>query len=133
MHGSIRIIAFLLGLNGISLCGSAVAQQVNLLSCQGQFMGAQATLSGTRHFRTISAMGDGHVSFQGRIGAGGMVGEIAYEGYTHTSFPGFIRGPLGVIAVGVLDNTGGRMLIYEGGVPSMNAPKTLGEFVCQWQ
>ena len=39
-------------------------------------MGTQATLSGTRQLKTISAMGDGHVRFQGRIGAGGMVGEI---------------------------------------------------------
>ena len=58
---------------------------------------------------------------------------FAYEGYTHTAFSGFVRGPLGVIAVGVLDNTDGRMIIYEGGAPSMWAPKTLGEFVCSWQ
>ncbi len=123
---------FLLGLTGVGYCASAVAQ-VSLLNCQGHFMGAQATLSGTRQFKTISAMGDGHVRFQGRIGAGGMVGEIAYEGYTHTSLPGFIRGPLGEIAVGVLDNTDGRMIIYEGGAPSMWAPKTLGEFICDWR
>jgi hypothetical protein len=60
-------------------------------------------------------------------------GSIIYEGYTaNGAFSGSMEGPTGRIAIGVLDNTGGRMIIYEG-TPSLGPPNELGEFVCNWQ
>ena len=38
-----------------------------------------------------------------------------YEGYTATApFSGVITTPQGVLRIGVLDNTGGEFIIYEG-------------------
>jgi hypothetical protein len=62
-----------------------------------------------------------------------MQGSIAYEGYTATApFSGVISGPLGTAWIGVLDNTGGRMMIYDG-KPLLGAPQIFGEFVCSWR
>jgi hypothetical protein len=111
----------------------AAAQQQNRLDCQGAFLGAQAMLSGVRQFVPTSALGDGRVQFQGRITAAGMEGTIGYEGYTATApFSGVVQGPLGTMAIGVLDNTSGRMLIYEGKA-SLGRPRTVGEFICDWR
>ena len=118
---------------GLLVAGPAYAQQVNRLTCQGHFQGAQAMIVGLRQFTQTSAVGDGYVRFQGEIAAGGMTGRIAYEGYTATgAFEGFVSGPPGTIRIGVLDNTGGRMIIY-GGTASLGPPTTLGEFGCHWQ
>jgi len=117
----------------ICLCREAMAQQVNRLDCQGSLSGAPATISGDREFTPTSALGDGYVRFQGSIAAGGMQGSIVYEGYTATApFSGIIEGPLGRITIGVLDNTGGRMIIYDG-APSLGPPNELGEFACNWR
>jgi len=49
-----------------------------------------------------------------------------YEGDTATApFSGVITTPQGVLRIGVLDNTGGQFIIYEG-TPGLGAPKTLG-------
>jgi hypothetical protein len=117
----------------LCLSAAAMAQQVNRLDCQGWLSGSAAVISGMRQFTQTSALGDGYVRFQGSIAAAGMQGRIAYEGYTATApFEGLMVGPLGQMSIGVLDNTGGRMIIY-GGTPSLGAPNTLGEFVCNWQ
>ncbi len=118
---------------GLLVATPSHAQQTNRLACQGHFQGAQAMIVGLRQFAPTSAMGDGYVRFQGEIAAGGMTGRIIYEGYTATgSFDGYVSGPPGTIRIGVLDNTGGRMIIY-GGTASLGPPTTLGEFRCQWQ
>jgi hypothetical protein len=110
-----------------------MAQQANRLDCQGSLSGSPATISGDRQFTPTSELGDGYVRFQGSIAAAGMQGTLSYEGYTATApFSGTIDGPLGRIAVGVLDNTGGRMIIYSG-TPSLGPPNELGELVCSWQ
>jgi len=117
----------------LCLCSEAVAQEVNRLDCQGSLSGAPATISGDREFTPTSALGDGYVRFQGSVAAAGMQGSIVYEGYTATApFSGTIEGPPGRIAIGVLDNTGGKMIIYAG-APSLGPPNELGEFVCNWQ
>ena len=122
-----------MGAIGLLAAIPAHAQQTNRLTCQGHFQGAQATIVGLRQFAPTSAMGDGYVRFQGEIAAGGMTGRIAYEGYTATgAFSGYVSGPPGTIRIGVLDNTGGRMIIY-GGTASLGPPTTLGEFRCHWQ
>jgi hypothetical protein len=120
-------------LAGICFAGQAFAQQVNRLDCQGSLSGTPAAISGTREFTQTTAVGDGYVRFQGGVAAGGMEGSVTYEGYTATApFSGVMEGPLGRIAIGVLDNTGGRMIIYSG-TPSLGPPNELGEFVCNWQ
>jgi hypothetical protein len=111
----------------------ARAQQTHRLTCQGHFQGAQAMIAGLRQFTPTSAMGDGYVRFQGEIAVGNIQGRMAYEGYTATgSFAGQITAPQGSIRIGVLDNTGGRMIIY-GDQASLGPPTTLGEFYCQWR
>jgi len=73
------------------------------------------------------------VKFAGNVSAGGITGRIAYEGYTQTgAFEGVIVTPRGNLRIAVLDNTGGKMIIYSGR-PTLGAPQTLGEFVCRWQ
>ena len=90
-------------------------------------------LSGVRQFRPTSAPGDGYVQFVGKVQAGGMIGDIAWEGFTATApFQGMLVGPLGRQIIGVLDNTGGKMIIYDGKA-TLGPPRTLGEFLCDWQ
>lgn len=92
-----------------------------------------AVLAGVRVYSPYNALGDGYVKFVGQVSAGGIQGRIAYEGYTATApFTGVITSPQGVLRIGVLDNTGGEMIIYEG-TPRLGAPQTLGRFVCRWQ
>jgi hypothetical protein len=109
------------------------AQQSNRLTCQGTIRGVPAVLQGIRYFAPYNALDDGYVKFAGTISAGGISGRMSYEGYTRTApFGGVISSPIGVYRVSVLDNTGGRMIIYGGG-PSLGPPETVGTFVCDWQ
>jgi hypothetical protein len=92
-----------------------------------------ATLRGVRQYAPYNALGDGHVKFAGNVSAGGITGQILYGGYTRTApFDGVILTPEGSISIGVLDNTGGQMIIYSG-TPTLGPPQTIGRFVCQWQ
>lgn len=92
-----------------------------------------AVLAGVRQYAAYNALGDGYVKFQGAVSAGGITGRIAYEGYTATApFAGVITSPRGALRIGVLDNTGGKMIIYEG-TPRLGAPETIGQFVCNWR
>ncbi len=117
----------------ICVAAPAAAQQVNQLHCSGVFAGAPAEIVGIRKFAPYNALGDGQVQFRGTIAAAGMQGSIGYEGYTRTApFTGIVEGPLGTKTIGVLDNTGGRMLIYDG-TASLGPPRTLGEFACAWR
>jgi len=78
-------------------------------------------------------MPDGYVKFAGEVSAGGISGRITYEGYTRTApFEGVIVTPQGTLRIGVLDNTGGQMIIYEG-TPRIGPPDTIGRFACIWQ
>jgi hypothetical protein len=116
----------------------AHAQQVSQLSCQGVIANLPATLVGTRQFVPHNPLGDGYVRFVGSIRARGndgrlIDGRMTYEGYTRTApFPGVIESPLGVYRVGVLDNTAGRMIIYEGR-PTLGPPTIFGQFACDWR
>lgn len=111
----------------------ALAQQVNELDCRGQIYGYQATLRGVRAYQAYNAAGDGEVRFSGTISAANITGSIQYGGYTQVgAFEGYIQSPAGSVAIGVLDNTGGRMIIYDG-APSLGPPTEIGIFVCQWR
>lgn len=135
-----RRIAAISALALAALCAAAPAhaQQVSQLSCRGVIANLPATLVGTRHYVPHNAVGDGYVRFAGGIRARGndgrpIDGRITYEGYTRTApFPGVIESPLGVYRVGVLDNTAGRMIIYDGR-PNLGPPNIFGQFVCDWR
>ena len=109
----------------------AHAQSSSHLRCQGSLFGAPAMIEGVRLYRTYNALGDGEVQFNGTVAAHGMTGRIVYGGYTNAAFQGMMSGPLGAMTIAVLDNTGGRMLIYNGR-PTLKAPDTIGQFICAW-
>lgn len=114
-------------------CTQVCAQQISQLQCQGAMGNTPAVLSGVRQFARHNAMGDGYVKFVGTVTAGGISGRMTYEGHTRTApFQGVIITSQGPLRIGVLDNTGGQMIIY-GGAPSLGAPQTIGQFVCRWQ
>jgi hypothetical protein len=111
----------------------ALAQNNARLSCQGAMGDVPAVLSGVRQYAPYNALGDGYVKFVGTVSAGGISGRIMYEGYTQSApFGGVIETPQLQIRIGVLDNTGGQMIIYDG-VPSLGPPETIGRFVCTWK
>jgi hypothetical protein len=92
-----------------------------------------AVLSGGRQFVPYNALGDGYVKFVGTVSTGGISGRMMYEGGTQTApFGGVIVTPQLQLRIGVLDNTGGQMIIYDG-VPSLGPPETIGRFVCTWK
>lgn len=109
----------------------AHAQSSSHLRCQGSLFGAPAVIDGLRLSRAFTAMGDAEVQFNGTVAANGMTGRIVYGGYTNAAFQGMISGPLGAMRIAVLDNTGGRMLIYNGRF-TLKAPDTIGQFICAW-
>jgi hypothetical protein len=129
--GSLWPLLLAAGLTAL-LATPALAQQLNQLSCQGQIYGIQAVILGQRLFQPHNALGDGEVAFNGQIQAGNIAGTIEYGGYTSGAFDGFIQSSAGSVSIAVLDNTGGRMIIYEGGA-SLGAPTEIGVFVCDWQ
>lgn len=110
----------------------ALAQQVNRLDCRGRIYDIEGTISGERYYRPYNALGDGEVAFNGAITAGGIVGIIRYGGYTNAAFDGFIQSAAGFLKIAVLDNTGGRMIIYQGGT-FVGAPPEIGAFACDWR
>jgi hypothetical protein len=131
---AMRILKFSAYLSfALAICSfSAHAQQVAHLRCQGVLFGAQAVIDGTREYATYNALGDGQVRFAGTVAAGGLTGEMHYAGYTATEpFRGVMSGPRGAIEIGVLDNTGGRMIVYNGRA-TLGPPDAIGQFVCAW-
>src|SRR5687768_10100222 len=97
------------------LCGDVSAQEMAQLTCRGILGDYQAELSGARIYTPYNQLGDGYVRFEGTVKAGGIAGQIVYEGYTRTApFHGLISGPNGSISIVVLDNTGGALIIYSG-------------------
>ena len=113
-----------------SASSSAYAQDAEHWRCEGQLYGVPAVIDGMRLYSTYNAMGDAQVQFQGQVAAQGIVGEMQYAGYTRTApFQGVMSRALGTVQIGVLDNTGGRMIIYNGRA-TLGPPQTIGEFVC---
>ena len=121
------------GAVALGVCVEARAQQTNQLDCQGVMGDTAAVLSGVREYAPYNALGDAYVRFAGVVTAGGIQGRITYEGYTRTApFDGVIATGAGSFSVGVLDNSGGQMIIY-GGKPSLGPPDTIGRFTCGWR
>jgi hypothetical protein len=117
----------------LCLCSQVRAQQRAQLNCQGAMGDVPSVLAGVRIYSPYNALGDGYVKFAGQVSAGGIQGRIMYEGYTATApFSGVITTPQGVLRIGVLDNTGGEFIIYEG-TARIGAPQTLGRFMCRWE
>jgi hypothetical protein len=124
-------------LAAITAAAPAHAQQLSRLTCQGQISNMPAMLTGNRQFQQISAVGDGQVRFSGAIRARAadgrtIDGTIEYGGFTRLPpFEGVIVSPLGTTQIGVLDNTGGQMIIYSGKA-TLGPPAILGRFACNW-
>lgn len=130
-NGVVNCLAY--SLIALCLCAEARAQQTNQLDCQGVMGDTPAVLSGVRQYEPYNALGDGYVRFDGLVTAGGVQGRITYQGYTQTApFSGVIETAEQGLSIGVLDNTGGQMIIY-GGKPSLGAPDTIGRFTCSWR
>lgn len=127
-----RVAALVAAATAFLFAVPAHAQQVNRLDCKGSIYDIEGTISGERYYRPYNALGDGEVAFNGAIEAGGIVGIIRYGGYTNAAFDGFIQSAAGFLRISVLDNTGGRMIIYQGGA-SLGAPPEIGAFVCDWR
>lgn len=119
------------------LPGSALYSQTYVLSCQGQFLGNQATITGWRQYISYNALGaayvDGYVRFAGEMQIGQYRLPMTYEGYTNLApYHGSLWVDQQSYSFKILDNTEGRMIIYEGR-ERLTAPTTWGEFVCRWQ
>ena len=129
MKYRILLILTLVGLTS----AAAQAQQMHTLKCQGMIYGQQAVLEGRRAYMRASSSGDGDfVRFQGMIRSAQGTANFAYEGYVLTApFPGMIQMPQGSYWVKVLDNTGGKMIIYSG-QERLGPPDIVGQFVCSW-
>ena len=124
---SLSSVLFLLTLTPATLAqgGKVTTHQIQ---CDGYFLNYPARVSGIRKFQESWGAG-GYVSsvnFQGQLqsqqGTVGLVYERG-EGLLLTNPP---------TSIGILDNTGGKMKIYDG-KPSLGAPTQLGEFTCQWR
>jgi hypothetical protein len=124
---------FVCAVIGLCICTVAQAQESRRLTCKGTIRDVPAVLSGVRQYAPYNALGDGYVQFSGTVSAGGISGRIAYEGYTRTApFSGVILTLQREFSIGVLDNTGGQMIIYSG-TPSLGPPDEIGRFLCVWQ
>ena len=116
----------------LALCLPIQAQK-SQLSCRGAMGDVTAVLTGVRQFTPTNGLGDGYVSFVGNVSAGGIDGRMVYQGSTQSApFSGIIETSQGVLRIGVLDNTGGRMIIYDG-TASLGPPRVIGVFACEWQ
>ena len=135
---TIMKIRILLGLTIVGLAtitAQAQPRQIHhTLKGRGVVFGLQAVMQGQRVYTASSSSGDGdYVQFEGMIQTSQGTARFVYGGYVQLgAFPGIIETPQRKIFVKVLDNTGGKMIIYSG-QESLGAPDILGEFVCNWQ
>ena len=128
-----RVLFILLGSNVLfaTSVGAAMAQ-THRLSCQGEGVQGPVVIEGVRTFQAHNLLGDGFVQFDGSVQSRIQAGRLQYDGYTAVGpFAGVISGDFPPISVSVLDNTGGQMIIYDGGV-STGAPAVLARLVCSW-
>ena len=115
---------------GLAWGGEAIAQQTNRLDCEGFFGGYPAAIGGTRYSQRTATLNE-YVRFEGQIAVAGQRGTIAWEG-AYPPYQGIVQIPTYSATIGVLDNTGGRLVIY-GGQASLGPPPELGQFGCQWR
>lgn len=117
----------------IGLEATTAYQYTNTVSCQGRFWGYQATITGWHQYAPYNALGDGTVWFVGEMQIGQGKFPMTYDGYTRLApYVGILQVGQQNYAFKILDNTGGRMIIYEGR-ERLTAPAIWGEFVCSWQ
>lgn len=115
------------------MAGANLSQRTDVLSCRGIFWGRQATITLLRQFVSYNAYGDGYVWAGGEMQIGQYRLPMTYEGYSNLApYPGFIQSGLETYYFKILDNTGVRMIIYDGR-ERLTAPAIWGEFVCSWQ
>jgi hypothetical protein len=111
---------------------TVATREVYVLACQGSFNGWPATLQGQREFVPYNQLGDGYIRFAGLLKIRTWSARLFYEDYsTLAPYEGILQTSDGRWAISVLDNSGGQMLIYQGG-EHLGAPPLIGQFVCRW-
>jgi hypothetical protein len=111
---------------------SPATREVYLLTCQGSYNGWPAALQGQREFVPTNQFGDGYVRFAGLLRIRTWSARMFYEDYSNLApYEGVLQTNEGYYSISVLDNTGGQMLVYQGG-ESLGPPALIGQFVCRW-
>ncbi len=103
--------------------------------CQGKgyIFDEEAVVSGQLEYSHGNALGDGDYSkFTGTIRARSGNMKLIYEGWVNVELKGYLRTRGRDIYISVLDDTGGKMIIYDGRA-TLYAPETLGEFYIRWE
>jgi hypothetical protein len=114
------------------------ATEVYEVTGTGTFQNQGATITGQYVYAPYNAMGDGAVRFVGTLRSPLGQAKLGYEGYTnHAPYEGYLyveSGPYqgNTYKVGILDNTGGQFVIYDG-TPTLGPPNEWGRFVCEWR
>ena len=101
---------------------------IHRIICDGDFMNNPARISGMRQLSQSWGRGGNvnYIDFKGQLESLGNVYPLEYYKRAHYNGVLYTEPPMRIT---VLDNTGGKMKIYE---KSYQAPRQLGEFVCQW-
>ena len=103
----------------------------------GSFQNQRARITGRYVYAPYNALGDARVHFVGTLSSPLGQAELQYGGYTNvTPYDGYLyvrSGPYrgNTFRVGILDNTGGEFVIYDG-TATLGAPNEMGRFACQW-
>lgn len=113
----------------------AEGKDISRYICQGRghIFGEEAVVAGQQEYSHGNALGDGdYAKFIGTIKSRSGAMQLIYEGWVNVELKGYLRTRRGDIYISVLDNTGGKMIIYDGR-ESLYAPDTLGEFFIHWE
>jgi hypothetical protein len=113
------------------------ANEVYELTATGTFQNQRALITGQKVYAPYNALGDGTVRFVGTLRSPLGEAELGYEGYTNAPpYDGYLyvqSGPYqGTYKIGILDDTDGQFLIYDG-KPTLGPADEWGRFVCQWR
>jgi hypothetical protein len=137
---SIATLVLMVGLAPMGAQGAAMQRavytsmktEIHTLRCQGQFLGWPAMLVGQRQYIPYNEFGDGQVEFQGMLSWSTWRLPIQYQDYTNLApYDGFLIDGQQLYSINVLDNTGGRFIIYDGR-STLGPPEIWGEFSCRW-
>jgi hypothetical protein len=109
------------------------ATEVYEVAGTGSFQGQPATITGQYASEPYNALGDATVRFVGTLRSALGQADLSYEGDTNLApYNGYLTVQGNTYKVGILDNTGGEFIIYDG-TPTLGPRDELGRFVCQWR
>lgn len=109
------------------------ATEVYEMTGTGSFQEQAATIAGQYASERYNALGDATVRFVGTLRSSLGQAELSYEWDTNLApYDGYLNVQGNAYKVGILDNTGGEFIIYDG-TPTLGPRNELGRFVCQWR